>query len=60
MKYPFRYKRFFFNKSFKKVLGIILAIIGGIIIIQVVPLTVWIFLLGVLLVALGWTLYKIF
>ncbi|EOD01325.1 hypothetical protein [Caldisalinibacter kiritimatiensis] len=57
-KFPFKKKNFFFRKSYKQILGIILAVIGVVIIIQVVPLTFWIFLLGVLLLILGWTLYR--
>lgn len=48
------------HNSYKKIIGIILGIVGSIIVIQVVPLTFWFFLLGLLLIALGISLIKMF
>jgi len=50
-KYPYRH-------SFKKTLGIILAVAGLIVIIQVVPINLWKFMFGILLICLGWLLFK--
>ncbi|MGF7057274.1 hypothetical protein [Brassicibacter mesophilus] len=54
----FKFRRCPSRYNFKKTLGIILAVVGVIIIIQVVPVSLWIFLLGILLVCLGWLLFK--
>ncbi|SCG83501.1 hypothetical protein DW1_1933 [Proteiniborus sp. DW1] len=59
-----RYRRYSFKKHFidgsiKKLLGMVLGILGVIIIIQVVPIKAWIFALGLLFICLGWFLYKI-
>ncbi|WP_425448938.1 hypothetical protein [Dethiothermospora halolimnae] len=53
-------KKFYFNKNMKKILGIVFGVIGSIVIIQVVPLKIWIFLLGALLIGLGWCFFKMF
>ncbi|KNF08750.1 hypothetical protein CLPU_5c00570 [Gottschalkia purinilytica] len=54
----FDIKRLFLKNNFKKTLGITFSIIGAIIIIQVIPVKFWILSLGIILVALGWTFYR--
>ncbi len=54
----FDFKNFRLKRNYKKILGIILAVIGTVIVINVIPLTAWFFLLGILLIALGWVFYK--
>ncbi|WP_156936224.1 hypothetical protein [Clostridiisalibacter paucivorans] len=44
--------------SYKKMIAIIMSVIGCIIIIQVVPLKVWLLILGVLLVISGWIIFR--
>lgn len=56
----FNFKRHFIDGSIKKILGIVLAILGVIIIIQVIPIKAWIFALGLLFICLGWFLFRIF
>ena len=56
----FNLKRNFIDGSIRKLLGVVLAIFGVIIIIQVIPIKAWIFALGLLFICLGWFLYKIF
>lgn len=55
-----KFRRSMIDGSIKKVLGIILAVLGVIIIIQVIPIKAWVFALGLLFICLGWFLYKIF
>lgn len=55
-----KFRRHIIDGSIKKILGIALAILGVIIIIQVIPIRAWIFALGLLLICLGWFLFKIF
>ncbi|WP_066502960.1 hypothetical protein [Abyssisolibacter fermentans] len=50
--------KFRFSKNFKQVAGIILGVVGAIVVIQVVPLSIWFFLLGILLLALAWALFN--
>ena len=54
----FKFRRCPFRYNFKKTIGIILAVVGMIIIIQVIPISMWIFLLGILLICLGWVLFR--
>ncbi|SDZ01788.1 Exopolysaccharide synthesis, ExoD [Proteiniborus ethanoligenes] len=53
-------RRHIINGSIKKILGIVLAVLGVIIIIQIIPLKAWIFAIGILLICLGWSLFRIF
>ncbi|MTI69946.1 MAG: hypothetical protein FH751_06825 [Firmicutes bacterium] len=55
-----KFPKFYCKSKLKKVIGIVLAVIGTIIIIQVVPFKFWLLLLGILLVLLGWTFYRMF
>lgn len=51
----------FFKKfKFTEIIGFMIAIIGAIIIVQILPIKIWMFILGVLLVILGATLFKLF
>lgn len=49
------------NKRFKytEIIGMMIAIIGAIIIVQILPIKIWLLILGVLLVVLGCTLFKL-
>ncbi len=49
------------NKTFKftEILGLLIAIIGAIIIVQILPIKIWMFILGMLLIVLGLTLFKL-
>ncbi len=49
------------NKTFKftEILGLLIAIIGAIIIVQILPIKIWMFILGLLLIVLGLTLFKL-
>jgi len=55
----YRFKRHLTSGGLKKIIGVVLAILGVIIIIQVVPMKAWFFTLGLLFICLGWFLYKI-
>ncbi|WDV47647.1 hypothetical protein PV797_08165 [Clostridiaceae bacterium M8S5] len=46
------------SKNMKHIIGIVLGVVGAIIIIQVVPMSIWFFLLGILLLALAWALFN--
>ena len=50
------------NKIFKftEILGLMIAIIGAIIVVQILPIKIWMFVLGILLIILGGTLFKLF
>ncbi len=50
------------NKKFKftEILGLMIAVIGAIIIVQILPIKIWLFVLGTLFVVLGCTLFKLF
>jgi len=50
------------NKKFRFtwILGLMIAVIGAIIIVQILPIKIWLLVLGVLLVILGCTLFKLF
>jgi len=54
----FYFKRLFIRKEIKRIVGIVCAVVGVIIVIQVVPIWLWIFLLGILLLVLGWTFFR--
>jgi len=45
--------------KFTEILGAMLAIIGAIIIVQLLPIRIWMFILGVLLIILGCTLFRL-
>lgn len=45
--------------KFTEIAGIMLAVIGAIIIVQILPLKIWLFVLGLLLVVLGSTLFRL-
>jgi len=45
--------------KFTEILGLMIAIIGAIIIVQILPIKIWMFVLGVLLVILGITLFRL-
>jgi fucose permease len=49
------------NKTFKftEILGLLIAIIGAIIVVQILPIKIWMFILGMLLIILGLTLFKL-
>ncbi|MDW5299060.1 MAG: hypothetical protein SA378_02820 [Sedimentibacter sp.] len=49
------------NKHFKftEILGIMLAVIGAIIVVQILPVKIWMFILGMLLIILGSTLFRL-
>jgi len=49
------------NKHFKftEILGIMLAVIGAIIVVQILPVKIWMFILGMLLIILGTTLFRL-
>ncbi|WP_183108650.1 hypothetical protein [Thermohalobacter berrensis] len=51
-------RKIILTRSIRKVLGIVLAVIGGFIVIYVVPLKIWVLILGFLLIFLGWTIYR--
>lgn len=55
-------KRCNYNKKFKftEILGLMIAVIGAIIIVQILPVKIWLLVLGLLLVVLGCTLFKLF
>lgn len=46
--------------KFTEIVGLIIAIIGAIIVVQVLPLRIWLFILGFLFIILGCTLFKLF
>ncbi len=46
--------------KFTEIVGLLIAIIGAIIIVQILPIRIWLFILGLLLVILGCTLFKLF
>jgi len=45
--------------KFTEILGLMIAVIGAIIIVQILPIKIWMFILGVLLVILGITLFRL-
>jgi fucose permease len=48
-----------YNMKFTEILGLMIAIIGAIIIVQVLPVKIWFLVLGILLVILGVTLFRL-
>jgi len=42
-----------------EILGLMIATIGAIIIVQMLPVKVWLFVLGILLIILGCTLFRL-
>lgn len=54
------FDKFYYKNNLKQIVGVVLAVVGSIIIIQVVPLKFWFFILGGLLIAAGLALFKIF
>ena len=44
---------------FTEILGLLIAIIGAIIIVQILPIKIWMFILGLLLLILGITLFRL-
>ncbi len=46
--------------KFTEIIGIMIAVIGAIIIVQILPIRMWLFVLGALLVVLGCTLFRLF
>jgi hypothetical protein len=50
----------FYKKiKFTEIIGLMIAVIGAIIIVQILPMRIWFFILGALLVVLGCTLFKL-
>lgn len=49
------------NRKFKftEILGLMIAVIGAIIVVQILPVKIWLFILGILLIILGSTLFKL-
>lgn len=45
--------------KFTEIIGIMIAVIGAIIIVQILPIKIWLFILGILLVVLGSTLFRL-
>jgi len=45
--------------KFTEILGLLIAIIGAIIIVQILPVKIWMFVLGLLLIILGITLFRL-
>ncbi|HHZ02859.1 MAG TPA: hypothetical protein GX396_08000 [Tissierellia bacterium] len=45
--------------KFTEILGIMIAILGAIIIVQILPIRIWLFILGILLIILGSTLFRL-
>jgi len=45
--------------KFTEILGIMLAVIGAIIVVQILPIKIWMFILGTLLIVLGCTLFRL-
>lgn len=47
-----------YKKKYNKIIGIILGVIGMIIIIQIIPVGMWLLILGILCILLGWTFFR--
>ncbi|NLK64458.1 MAG: hypothetical protein GX289_05115 [Tissierellia bacterium] len=45
--------------KFTEILGLLIAIIGAIIVVQILPVKIWMFILGILLIILGITLFRL-
>ncbi len=48
-----------FRFRFTEIMGLMIAVIGAIIVVQILPLRIWLFILGILLIILGCTLVKL-
>ncbi|WP_019228503.1 hypothetical protein [Sedimentibacter sp. B4] len=48
-----------FKFKFTEILGLMIAVIGAIIVVQILPVKIWLFILGMLLIILGSTLFKL-
>ncbi|MGO1367866.1 MAG: hypothetical protein ACTHVE_11870 [Senegalia sp. (in: firmicutes)] len=46
------------RKKHNKIIGIVLGVIGMIIIIQVIPVGLWLLILGILCLMLGWSFFR--
>ncbi len=46
--------------KFTEIIGLMIAVIGALIIVQILPIKMWLFLLGILLIVLGGTLFRLF
>lgn len=46
------------RKKYNRIVGIILGVIGMIIIIQVIPVGLWLLVLGILCLVLGWSFFR--
>ena len=51
-------RKYRFKRKPRKILGIVLAVIGTIIIIKVIPIQFWLLMLGVLFILLGWVFFR--
>lgn len=56
----FGFRRGCFGFRFTEIIGLMLAVIGAIIVVQILPLRIWLFILGSLLICLGCTLSRLF
>jgi hypothetical protein len=45
--------------KFTEILGLSIATIGAIIVVQILPVKIWMFILGILLIILGITLFRL-
>ncbi|MBS4536102.1 hypothetical protein GOQ29_10795 [Clostridium sp. D2Q-14] len=54
----FNRRGYYHKKKYYKILGIILGVVGTIIIIQAIPVTFWLIILGILCILLGWTFFR--
>ncbi|NMB09696.1 MAG: hypothetical protein GX982_03270 [Tissierellia bacterium] len=43
-----------------RLLGIVLGIIGTIIVLKIIPTTIWLFILGTLLICIGWIFFRLY
>ena len=43
-----------------KILGIILGIIGAILVLKIIPVKIWLFILGLTLIGVGWTFFRLY
>lgn len=55
----FGFKRGCPKFRFTEVIGLMIAVIGAIIVVQILPMRIWLFILGLLLIILGCTLVKL-
>ena len=52
------YKLKRYNKLIQ-VLGIILSVIGLVLVLKIIPIKIWLFVLGLMLIAVGWFLFRL-